>query len=92
VFWCFFTVFYVKKQTQSKSIDGQVSFEVIGVHWCSFVVKLKKQSQFTPALIDIKSFLKGDYDKNPAKRAEKNKANFEAVTALRSANEIGIRP
>jgi len=37
---------------------------------------LKKQSQFAPAPIGVKSFLKGDYDNKPASGAEEYKANF----------------
>jgi hypothetical protein len=36
---------------------------------------LKKQSQFVPARIGAKSYMKGDYDNNPAGGGEKNKAN-----------------
>ncbi|MGB2865650.1 MAG: hypothetical protein WBC05_20130 [Sedimentisphaerales bacterium] len=38
-------------------------------------VDLKKQSQFVPAQVGAKSFMKGDYDKKPAGGVEKNKAN-----------------
>jgi hypothetical protein len=36
---------------------------------------LKKQTQFAPAQVDVKSFMKGDYDNKPAGRIEENKAN-----------------
>jgi len=36
---------------------------------------LKKQSQFVPGLDGAKSFLKGDYEKETANKAEENKAN-----------------
>jgi hypothetical protein len=36
---------------------------------------LKKQSQFVTAQIDIKSYMKGYYDKIPLCGAQKNKAN-----------------
>jgi len=36
---------------------------------------LKKQSQYIQALIDAKSFMKGDYGNNPAGCDEENKAN-----------------
>jgi hypothetical protein len=35
---------------------------------------LKKQSQFVPAQMGVKSFMKGNYDNKPAGGAEKNKA------------------
>jgi hypothetical protein len=38
-------------------------------------MKLKKQSQFSPGVIDVKPFVKGDYGKNPLCGAQKNKAN-----------------
>ena len=36
----------------------------------------KKQSQFVPARIDAKSYMKGDYGDKTAIGAEKNKANL----------------
>jgi hypothetical protein len=36
---------------------------------------LKKQSQFVGGQISVKSYMKGDYDKNQPCRAFKNKAN-----------------
>jgi hypothetical protein len=36
---------------------------------------LKKQSQFVPAGIDVKSYIRSDYDKKPESKARKNKAN-----------------
>ena len=36
---------------------------------------LKKQSQFIPAIMAVKSFVKGDYDNMPAGRIEENKPN-----------------
>jgi hypothetical protein len=44
------------------------------------VVNLKKQSQFVPAQMVAKSFVKGDYDNEPARGAEEKeriKANFK---------------
>ncbi|HUT45160.1 MAG TPA: hypothetical protein VMX36_02700, partial [Sedimentisphaerales bacterium] len=35
---------------------------------------LKKQTQFVPAQVGAKSFVKGDYDNKPARGAEENKA------------------
>jgi len=35
---------------------------------------LKKQSQFDPAQVGAKSFMKGDYENKPAGGDEKNKA------------------
>jgi len=46
---------------------------------------LKKQSQFAPAPIGVKSFLKGDYDNKPASGAEENKANSKPNKANRRA-------
>ena len=43
---------------------------------------LKKQSQFVPGLSNATSYLKGDYDKFPAGRAEENKANSKPNTGL----------
>jgi hypothetical protein len=39
------------------------------------VMNLKKQTQFMPAWIGVRSYLKGDYDNIPACEALKNKAN-----------------
>ncbi|MHC4436097.1 MAG: hypothetical protein ACYS3S_01970 [Planctomycetota bacterium] len=37
---------------------------------------MKKQTQFDDEQIGVKSYLKGNYDKNPACGAQKNKANL----------------
>jgi hypothetical protein len=39
---------------------------------------LKKQSQFAPARMGAKSYMKGDYEDKPARGAEENKANLPA--------------
>jgi len=41
-------------------------------------VHLKKQSQFAPARMGAKSYVKGEYGKKPARGAEENKANLPA--------------
>ncbi|HCO92352.1 MAG TPA: hypothetical protein DIU00_00105 [Phycisphaerales bacterium] len=38
------------------------------------IVYLKKQSQFTPALMGVTLYMKGDYGVKPAAGAEENKA------------------
>jgi hypothetical protein len=40
---------------------------------------LKKQSQFVPNQIDVKSYMKGDYGNNLPCGAQKNKANRRAL-------------
>jgi hypothetical protein len=40
---------------------------------------LKKQSQFAPAQVDAKSFVKGDYDNKPAIGDGENKANLSLL-------------
>ena len=55
---------------------------------------LKKQSQFVPAQVGAKSYVKGDYENKPASRVEKNKAKqsqFEAPAlpkGLKQKSEI----
>jgi hypothetical protein len=54
-------------------------------------VDLKKQSQFVPGLIGAKSFLKGDYDNNPAHGAIENKpkrSQFRNHAALKAERGI----
>ncbi len=45
---------------------------------------LKKQSQFIPAIMAVKSFVKGDYGNMPAGRIEENKANSNPNKANQS--------
>ena len=52
---------------------------------------LKKQSQFVPGLSNVTSYLKGDYDKIPAGRTEKNKANQSQFPALEQTKGAGKR-
>ena len=40
---------------------------------------MKKQSQFASKQNGVNSYLKGDYDKNPPRRAQKNKANLSRI-------------
>ena len=48
---------------------------------------LKKQSQFAPALIGAKSYLKGGYDNIPAGRIKENKANQSQIQTDRRLTE-----
>jgi hypothetical protein len=73
----------LKKQSQSygkaKVIRQKEKSKIkskSGVNSCSFVVNLKKQSQFWNGQIDVKSYYKGYYDINPLCGAQKNKANL----------------
>ena len=50
---------------------------------------LKKQSQFAQALIGAKSFMQGDYNNNPACRAEENKSNQSQINAFAFTKRVG---
>ena len=57
-------------------------------------VDLKKQSQFTPALIGVTSFVKEDYGNKPACGVEENKANqsqFPASALTKGAGKMRKR-
>jgi hypothetical protein len=41
-------------------------------------VRLEKQSQFSPALIDVRSYLKGNYGKKASLKGEKKQSQFKA--------------
>jgi hypothetical protein len=52
---------------------------------------LKKQSQFSPDLIGVKPFMKGDYDKKPPGGDDENKANqsqFQTHAALNTDRSV----
>jgi len=52
---------------------------------------LKKQTQYAPAEMGATSFMKGDYENNPAGRAEENKAKQSQSPALEQTNGAGKR-
>jgi hypothetical protein len=81
VFFCFLAVLGVEKQSQfcrsafsvlraangfplSRERQKQISV-LNGVNPFQTECNLKKQSQFTPGLIGVTSYLKGDYGKIP---------------------------
>ena len=49
---------------------------------------LKKQSQFLPAVIDIKSYLIGGYGNNPPCGEQKNKPNSKHVPSASSGQAL----
>jgi len=51
-------------------------------------IDLKKQSQFTPAQIDAKSYSKGFYDNTPACGVEENKANQSQTPVFGRKSEV----
>jgi hypothetical protein len=53
---------------------------------------LKKQSQFTPGLMGVMSFVKGDYDNTPAHGAEENKANQSQLEPVKAGLKIPPAP
>ncbi|MGB2866235.1 MAG: hypothetical protein WBC05_23085, partial [Sedimentisphaerales bacterium] len=52
---------------------------------------LKKQSQFTQPLMDVTSYMKGEYDNNPASGLEENKPNQSQILASEPPKGVGKR-
>ena len=51
---------------------------------------MKKQSQFVPGLNGIKSYVKGDYDRNPLCGAQENKANLSLREQSQSQTDMRL--
>jgi len=69
-------IFVVLDGEKTKPIQSQTKPISISPQTCAggWKPKLKKQTQFVPARIGVKSYMKGDYDNKPASGAEENKA------------------
>ena len=64
---------------------------LIGVNLCLTEIDLKKQSQFVPARIGTKSYMKGDYVNKTAFGAKKNKANQSQFISVQCSAFSGQR-